>query len=304
MHKLGLLRNFAADFKISIFLKMEIISTVAALREAVAKAKAEGLTVGLVPTMGALHAGHLSLIERARKECGFVVVSVFVNPTQFNNPDDLRTYPRTVEADCAKLEEAGVDVAFVPSVDEIYPEPDTRVFDLGPVAEVMEGAMRPGHFNGVAQIVSKLFDYVEPDKAYFGEKDFQQIAVIRRMVEIEGFNVEIVPCPIKREADGLAMSSRIVRLTPEQRELAPVIHQVLTDNADMAKDGLDLQSLRDMVVEELNSYDGMEVEYYEIVDPITLQPLENWADAKNGAVGCITVWLGDVRLIDNIKYPD
>lgn len=304
MHKLGLLRNFAADFKISIFLKMEIISTVAALREAVAKAKAEGLTVGLVPTMGALHAGHLSLIERARKECGFVVVSVFVNPTQFNNPDDLRTYPRTVEADCAKLEEAGVDVAFVPSVDEIYPEPDTRVFDLGPVAEVMEGAMRPGHFNGVAQIVSKLFDYVEPNKAYFGEKDFQQIAVIRRMVEIEGFNVEIVPCPIKREADGLAMSSRNVRLTPEQRELAPVIHQVLTDNADMAKDGLDLQSLRDMVVEELNSYDGMEVEYYEIVDPITLQPLENWADAKNGAVGCITVWLGDVRLIDNIKYPD
>lgn len=285
-------------------MKMEIISTVAALREAVAKAKAEGLTVGLVPTMGALHAGHLSLIERARKECGFVVVSVFVNPTQFNNPDDLRTYPRTVEADCAKLEEAGVDVAFVPSVDEIYPEPDTRVFDLGPVAEVMEGAMRPGHFNGVAQIVSKLFDYVQPDKAYFGEKDFQQIAVIRRMVEIEGFNVEIVPCPIKREADGLAMSSRNVRLTPEQRELAPVIHQVLTDNADMAKDGLDLQSLRDMVVEELNSYDGMEVEYYEIVDPITLQPLENWADAKNGAVGCITVWLGDVRLIDNIKYPD
>ena len=283
---------------------MEIISTVAALREAVAKAKAEGLTVGLVPTMGALHAGHLSLIERARKECGFVVVSVFVNPPQFNNPDDLRTYPRTVEADCAKLEEAGVDVAFVPSVDEIYPEPDTRVFDLGPVAEVMEGAMRPGHFNGVCQIVSKLFDYVEPDKAYFGEKDFQQIAVIRRMVEIEGFNVEIVPCPIKREADGLAGSSRNVRLTPEQRELAPVIHQVLTDNADMAKDGLDLQSLRDMVVEELNSYDGMEVEYYEIVDPITLQPLENWADAKNGAVGCITVWLGDVRLIDNIKYPD
>ena len=285
-------------------MKMEIISTVAALREAVAKAKAESLTVGLVPTMGALHAGHLSLIERARKECGFVVVSVFVNPTQFNNPDDLRTYPRTVEADCAKLEEAGVDVAFVPSVDEIYPEPDTRVFDLGPVAEVMEGAMRPGHFNGVAQIVSKLFDYVQPDKAYFGEKDFQQIAVIRRMVEIESFNVEIVPCPIKREADGLAMSSRNVRLTPEQRELAPVIHQVLTDNADMAKDGLDLQSLRDMVVEELNSYDGMEVEYYEIVDPITLQPLENWADAKNGAVGCITVWLGDVRLIDNIKYPD
>lgn len=285
-------------------MKMEIISTVAALREAVAKAKAADLTVGLVPTMGALHAGHLSLIERARKECGFVVVSVFVNPTQFNNPDDLRTYPRTVEADCAKLEEASVDVAFVPSVEEIYPEPDTRVFDLGPVASVMEGAMRPGHFNGVAQVVSKLFDYAMPDKAYFGEKDFQQIAVIRRMAEIEGFKTDIVACPIKREADGLAMSSRNVRLTPAQRELAPVIHQVLADNADMSKDGLDLESLREMVIEEINSYDGMEVEYYEIVDPATLQPLASWDEAKNGAVGCITVWMGDVRLIDNIKYPD
>lgn len=285
-------------------MKMEIISTVAALREAVAKAKAADLTVGLVPTMGALHAGHLSLIERARKECGFVVVSVFVNPTQFNNPDDLRTYPRTVEADCAKLEEASVDVAFVPSVEEIYPEPDTRVFDLGPVASVMEGAMRPGHFNGVAQVVSKLFDYAMPDKAYFGEKDFQQIAVIRRMAEIEGFKTDIVACPIKREADGLAMSSRNVRLTPAQRELAPVIHQVLADNADMSKDGLDLESLREMVIEEINSYDGMEVEYYEIVDPVTLQPLASWDEAKNGAVGCITVWMGDVRLIDNIKYPD
>jgi len=286
------------------YLKMEIISTVAALREAVAKAKAGGLTVGLVPTMGALHAGHMSLIERARKECGFVTVSVFVNPTQFNNPDDLRTYPRTVDADCALLDEAGVDVAFVPTVDEIYPEPDTRVFDLGSVAEVMEGAMRPGHFNGVAQIVSKLFDFVKPDKAYFGEKDFQQIAVIRRMVELEGFNIDIVACPIKREADGLAMSSRNIRLTPEQRELAPVIHQVLSDNADLALHGLDLGSLRDMVIEELNSYEGMEVEYYEIVDPLTLQPLSSWDEAKNGAVGCVTVWLGDVRLIDNIKYPD
>ncbi len=285
-------------------MKMEIISTVAALREAVAGARTAGLTVGLVPTMGALHAGHLSLIERARKECGFVVVSVFVNPTQFNNPDDLRTYPRTVEADCAKLEEAAVDVAFVPAVEEIYPEPDTRVFDLGPVADVMEGAMRPGHFNGVAQIVSKLFDYVRPDKAYFGEKDFQQIAVIRRMAEIEGFDIDIVACPIKREADGLAMSSRNVRLTKEQRELAPVIHQVLSDNADMAGDGLDLVSLREMVIEEINSYDGMEVEYYEIVDPMTLQPLGSWDEAKNGAVGCITVWMGDVRLIDNIRYPE
>ncbi len=283
---------------------MEIISTVAGLREAVAKAKAQGLTVGLVPTMGALHAGHLSLIERARRECGFVVVSVFVNPTQFNNQNDLATYPRTVEADCEKFSEAGVDVAFVPTVEEVYPEPDTRQFDLGPVAEVMEGAMRPGHFNGVAQVVSKLFDFVQPDKAYFGEKDYQQIAVIRRMVELEGFKLEIVPCPIVREADGLAMSSRNVRLTPEQRELAPTIHSTLQANAELAEQGLDLESLHDMVVEEINSIDGMEVEYYEIVDAKTLQPVHSWKEAaENGAVGCITVWLGDVRLIDNIKYP-
>lgn len=282
---------------------MEIITKVADLREVVSKAKSEGKTVGLVPTMGALHAGHLSLIERARHDCDFVVVSDFVNPTQFNNQNDLATYPRTLEADCQKMEEAGVDVAFAPTVEEVYPEPDTRVFDLGPVAEVMEGAMRPGHFNGVAQVVSKLFDFVRPDKAYFGEKDFQQIAVIRRMAELEGFDIDIVACPIKREADGLAMSSRNVRLTPEQREIAPEIHATLAASADLAEQGLELESLHDMVVDELNSIDGMEVEYYEIVDSKTLQPVKSWAEAKNQLVGCITVWLGDVRLIDNIKYP-
>ena len=281
---------------------MEIISTVAGLRELVSAQKKDGKTVGLVPTMGALHAGHISLIERARKDCDFVVVSVFVNPTQFNNPNDLATYPRTVEADCEKLAEAGVDVAFIPTVEEVYPEPDTRVFDLGPVAEVMEGAMRPGHFNGVAQVVSKLFDFVRPDKAYFGEKDFQQIAVIRRMVELEGFKLEIVPCPIKREADGLAMSSRNVRLTPEQRAIAPAIHETLEASQDFASQGLDLESVKEMVVGELNSTEGMEVEYFEIVDADTMQPIENWSDAKSYPVGCITVWMGDVRLIDNIKY--
>lgn len=282
---------------------MQIISSVAELRNAVAKAKAEGKTVGFVPTMGALHAGHLSLVERARRECGFVAVSIFVNPTQFNNPNDLATYPRTVEADCAMLEEAGVDAVFVPSVDEVYPEPDTRVFDLGQVAEVMEGAMRPGHFNGVAQVVSKLFDFVEPHKAYFGEKDFQQIAVIRRMCELEGFDIEIVPCPIMREVDGLAMSSRNVRLTPEQRAIAPEIHAALQASAELAQNGLELESLRQMVIEELNSIEGMEVEYYDIVDSVTLQPVNSWTDTVNPLIGCITVWMGDVRLIDNIKYP-
>ena len=180
---------------------MEIIREVALLRRRVEEEKQCGRSVGLVPTMGALHAGHVSLIDRARKENDIVVVSVFVNPTQFNNPEDLRTYPRTEEADCEKMTNAGVDIAFIPSVEEVYPEPDTRVFDLGAVAEVMEGPMRPGHFNGVAQIVSKLFDMVQPHRAYFGEKDFQQIAVIRRMVELEGFNIEIIDCPIMREND-------------------------------------------------------------------------------------------------------
>lgn len=279
---------------------MEIISTVKGLRTAVAAARQAGKVVGLVPTMGALHAGHLSLIERARKECDFVVVSIFVNPTQFNNANDLATYPRTLEADCALIETVGVDVAFAPTVEEVYPEPDTRVFDLGPVAEVMEGAMRPGHFNGVCQVVSKLFDFVNPDKAYFGEKDFQQIAVIRRMVELLGLKLEIVACPIKREADGLALSSRNVRLSAEQRAIAPQIHEVLAENVSLVDEGItDVDALQDMVVTELNAIDGMEVEYYEIVDPVTLQP----AATISGAVGCVTVWMGDVRLIDNIKYP-
>lgn len=281
---------------------MKVISTVAQLREAVADAKKAGVTVGLVPTMGALHAGHVSLIERARRECDFVVVSVFVNPTQFNNPDDLRTYPRTVDADCEKLSAAGVDVAFVPSVEEIYPEPDTRVFDLGPVAEVMEGAMRPGHFNGVAQIVSKLFSYVQPHRAYFGEKDYQQIAVIRRMVELEGFELEIVPCPIKRHDDGLAMSSRNVRLTAEQRATAPAIHRILAQSVEDAVKCHDIAALQQHVVDAINAVDGMEVEYYQIVDALTLQPVAAW-DGQHPLVGCVTVWMGDVRLIDNIKYP-
>lgn len=280
---------------------MEIIRTVKELKQAVTNAKAQGSKIGLVPTMGALHAGHVSLIERARRENDFVVVSVFVNPTQFNNPTDLKTYPRTEKADCEKLEAAGVDVAFIPSVEEIYPEPDTRVFELGPVADVMEGAMRPGHFNGVAQIVSKLFEMVKPDRAYFGEKDFQQIAVIRKMVELCGFKLEIVDCPIKREDDGLAMSSRNVRLTADQRKVAPMIHKILTESVQYAKDHTVDETIK-MVIDELNKVEFMDVEYYQIVDPLTMQPIAQWDDTKLNPVGCITVYCGDVRLIDNIKY--
>lgn len=280
---------------------MEIIRKVDELRSRVAAAKARGLSVGLVPTMGALHAGHVSLIERARSENDIVVVSVFVNPTQFNNPEDLRTYPRTEEADVEKLIAAGADFAFIPTVEEVYPEPDNRQFDLGPVAEVMEGAMRPGHFNGVAQVVSKLFDMVRPTRAYFGEKDFQQIAVIRRMVELEGFDLEIVPCPIKREPDGLAMSSRNVRLTPEQRLIAPAIHRTLESSVEWAKDH-DVEHTKRYVIDELNSLPQLQVEYYEIVDGKTMQPVSSWSETTE-PVGCVTVYCGDVRLIDNIKYP-
>ena len=279
---------------------MKIVRTVNGLKSAVGALKAEGRSVGFVPTMGALHDGHISLINRARADNDIVVVSVFVNPTQFNNPDDLRTYPRTEEADCARLRDAGVDVAFLPSVEEMYPEPDTRVFDLGPVAEVMEGAMRPGHFNGVAQVVSRLFAMVEPDRAYFGEKDFQQIAVIRRMVELEGFDIDIVACPIKREADGLALSSRNVRLTPHQREVAPNIHRILEESRDYYL-ALSVDEVRHKVIDAINAYPEMEVEYYDIVNAADMQPITEWSQCAD-AVGCITVYLGDVRLIDNIKY--
>lgn len=280
---------------------MKIIRTVRELKDAVNALKAEGKSVGLVPTMGALHDGHISLVEQARRDNDAVVVSVFVNPTQFNNPDDLRTYPRTEDADCRRLEAAGVDFAFIPSVEEMYPEPDTRVFDLGDVAAVMEGAMRPGHFNGVAQVVSRLFAMVNPDRAYFGEKDFQQIAVIRRMVELEKFAIEIVSCPIKRESDGLAMSSRNVRLSARQREVAPNIYRILKESVEAKASGLSLEETKRKVIEEINAYPEMEVEYYEIVNADDMQPVGDWNDCRQ-AVGCITVYLGDVRLIDNIKY--
>ncbi len=279
---------------------MKVLRTVRELSDTMAQLRSEGLTIGLVPTMGALHQGHLSLMKRAREENDRVVASVFVNPTQFNNPDDLRLYPRTEEADCSLMEQAGVDYAFIPSVEEIYPEPDTRVFDLGSVAEVMEGAMRPGHFNGVAQIVSKLFAMTEPTRAYFGEKDYQQIAVIRRMVELEGFELQIVACPIVREADGLALSSRNVRLTPAQRAIAPEIHRVLSQSLAMAADH-SVEEVKQWVKDTIDATDGLETEYYEIVDGLTMQPIAEWADTTL-PVGCVTVYCGEVRLIDNITY--
>ena len=279
---------------------MERITTVAALQELVSKARGEGKKIGLVPTMGALHVGHISLVERCVAENDITVVSVFVNPTQFNDKRDLELYPRTPEADCAMLEKAGCTYVFTPSVEEVYPEPDTRVFQLGAVAEVMEGRYRPGHFNGVAQIVSKLFAMVAPHRAYFGEKDFQQIAVIRAMAAQLNFDIEIIACPIVREADGLALSSRNTRLTAEQRRNAPRIAETLFKSVTFAHDHTVEQTIQ-VVVDAINAVPEMRVEYYEIVDGLSLQPIKEWSDS-NYIVGCITVYNGEVRLIDNIAY--
>lgn len=283
---------------------MEILRTVKDLKLFVETSKSAGKTVGLVPTMGALHEGHLSLVDRAIKENDVVVVSVFVNPTQFNNPNDLATYPRNEEADFCLLKNAGVAAAFAPSVEEIYPESeknnDVYVFDLGEVAEVMEGKYRPGHFQGVAQIVNKLFRMVNPDHAYFGEKDFQQIAVIRKMVQTENINIDIVSCPIKRESDGLALSSRNVRLTPEQRNVAPGIYEALKYSVEYSL-AHSVDATHDTVVERINALPECEVEYFSIVDGCTLQNVGEWTDADY-IVGCITVYCGNVRLIDNITY--
>lgn len=281
---------------------MEIFRTVSDLDRFVAKAEEAGKSVGLVPTMGALHAGHISLVERAVKDNDIVIASVFVNPTQFNNPTDLATYPRKEEDDFRMLEEAGVAGVFAPSVEEIYPDgaKPEKEFELGTAAEVMEGKFRPGHFQGVAQIVSKLFRFVRPTRAYFGEKDFQQIAVIRNMVKSEGIDVEIIDCPIKREADGLALSSRNALLTKEQRAVAPEIHAAMAASVEYSKDH-SVQATHDSVVERINAVPFCEVEYFEIVDGRTLLPVSDWADSDS-IVGCITVYCGKVRLIDNIRY--
>lgn len=279
---------------------MKVFNSAAELQAYITTERTAGRTVGFVPTMGALHAGHISLVKRALQECDRCVVSVFVNPTQFNDPKDLATYPRTFEADALLLAEAGADAVFHPSVEEVYPERDERIFEVGRVAEVMEGAHRPGHFNGVMQVVSRLFDIVRPDKAFFGDKDFQQIAVVRAMVRLIGSPVQIVDCPIIRESDGLALSSRNVRLTPEQRSIAPNIYRTLRESLDFAKEHTPAET-EHWVVDQLNAIDQLRVEYYEIVDANSLERVKNWEESPR-IQGCITVFCGEVRLIDNIAY--
>lgn len=281
---------------------MKVVTTIKDLQAQLASARNEGKSIGLVPTMGALHAGHASLVRRSVADNDVTVVSIFLNPTQFNDKNDLARYPRTLDKDCELLEACGAQLAFAPSVEEAYPEPDTRHFSYPPTDEVMEGARRPGHFNGVCQIVSKLFAWVEPTRAYFGEKDFQQIAVIRRMVEDLGFGLEIVPCPVVREADGLAMSSRNTLLAPEERAIAPLIYAALKASQEFAKSHSVTATIQ-YVVNRINAVDGLDVEYFSIVDADSLLDVYTW-DAAPSVVGCITVYCGSkpIRLIDHIHY--
>lgn len=279
---------------------MKLIQTVKELKAQLDVLRKEGKQIGLVPTMGALHEGHSSLVRRAVAENDVVVVSDFVNPTQFNDQNDLIKYPRTLEADCALLEKEGAHIVFAPSVEEVYPEPDTRQFSYAPLDTVMEGKYRPGHFNGVCQIVSKLFMMVEPHRAYFGEKDFQQLAIIREMVKQMQFPLQIVGCPIVRESDGLALSSRNARLSTEERQQALNISKTLFASVDFSKTHT-VAETQAFVEESIAEADGLELEYFEMVDGLTLQKVNNWEDTDY-IVGCITVYCGEVRLIDNIKY--
>jgi pantoate--beta-alanine ligase len=257
-------------------------------------------TIGFVPTMGALHQGHISLVENAVKENDLVVVSIFVNPTQFNNKSDLEHYPRNLDKDLKLLEKTGCHIVFAPDVNEIYPEPDTRKFNFGKLESVMEGKHRPGHFNGVALVVSKLFDLVQPNKAYFGLKDFQQLAVIKNMVNQLNLSVEIVPCAIVREKSGLAMSSRNELLTPEERRNAAAISETLFRAKELSGEK-SVHQIKKWVVENINKNPNLTVEYFEIVDDVQLQPVNNW-DEKNTKVGCVAVYCGNVRLIDNVVF--
>ncbi|MBP5536138.1 MAG: pantoate--beta-alanine ligase [Bacteroidales bacterium] len=289
-------------------------TTTKALADALAPARDGKQSIGLVPTMGALHDGHLSLISRAVKENDTVVVSIFVNPIQFNNQEDLQKYPRTLDDDLNKIEQLADGsgrkvIAFAPSVEEMYPEPVTTTYHFGPIEEVMEGPRRPGHFSGVAVVVKRLFDLVQPQRAYFGEKDFQQIAIIRELLRQTQLPITLVPCPIVRADDGLALSSRNMRLSPAARNMAPAIYATLCQAVEMSYCE-ELPDVKDWVADTLDTFhevnpqpDGLqfEVEYFEIVNDTTLQPIDTWDDAP-GIVGCIAVWLDGVRLIDVIRF--
>ena len=278
---------------------MLLVETVSELQKSISDFK-DGGSVGFVPTMGALHAGHLSLVKQAVEGNKVTIVSIFVNPNQFNDPKDLERYPRTLENDLELLEQTGCNIVFAPKAKEVYPEPDTRKFNFGDLETVMEGKHRPGHFNGVAQVVSKLFDMVKPDKAYFGFKDFQQLAIIKNMVKQLKLAVEIIPCPIIREESGLAMSSRNELLSVDERKNAAVISKILFEAKELIGQK-SVQELISWVTNEINKNPFLDVEYFDIVDDEQLQPIINW-DEENTKVGCVAVYCGKIRLIDNVIF--
>ncbi len=278
---------------------MKILKTISETQSYLNSLRDENKSIGFVPTMGALHEGHLELLRRSKKENEVSVCSIFINPIQFNNPEDLKKYPRTLESDIEKLKSVSCDVLFAPDVKEVYPEENKKQYDFGLLEKVMEGKFRPGHFNGVAVIVKLLFDITEPHRAYFGEKDFQQLAIINQMVKQEDLKIEIVPCSIVREKDGLAMSSRNVRLTAEERTSAPIIFQTLKSVKDKIHTN-SIQKLCKHSTQQLNHTPGMKVEYFEIVDTEYLQSLNSINDSKH-TVACVAVNLGTVRLIDNMR---
>ena len=281
---------------------MQVFHKIVELQNKLFEDRKQNKNIGLVPTMGALHEGHASLVKKSIFDNDITVVSIFVNPTQFNDPKDLNSYPRDIDADCKLLENIGTDYVFIPSVEEIYPLPDTRHFEFPPISTVMEGAHRPGHFNGVCQVVSRLFYIIRPDNAYFGEKDWQQIAVVKAMVKLLGLNVKIVECPIIRDNDGLARSSRNILLSTDERQIAPHIYETLKNSIKYSKTHT-VEETQNQVINQINSINGLNVEYFEIVDGNTLQNVNNWNDSDY-IVGCITVYCGarPVRLIDHIKY--
>jgi pantoate--beta-alanine ligase len=276
---------------------MKVVNTIQEVNKLLGSDYA-GKRSGFVPTMGALHAGHIALVERAAGENEVASASIFVNPIQFNNPDDLTRYPRTLDADLAKLEKAGCHLVFVPEVKEMYPEPSTKVYDFGMLDKVMEGEFRPGHFNGVAVVVKRLFDIMRPSRAYFGEKDYQQLQVIKALVRMESIPVEIIPCPTVREPDGLAMSSRNVRLSHAERQAAPVIYKALCDLRNN-RHAFDMQECIHRAIKQIESVGVLRVEYLTLSDAETLQPAMDWSGASP-IIACIAVFAGPVRLIDNL----
>ncbi|MCX6258590.1 MAG: pantoate--beta-alanine ligase [Bacteroidia bacterium] len=280
---------------------MKTYKTREEIRREITNLKNAGKSVGFVPTMGALHKGHISLVERSCKENKVTIASIFVNPNQFNNPEDLRNYPRMMNEDIALLEKAGCDILFAPDEKEVYPEPDTRIFEFGMLDKVMEGRFRPNHFNGVAQVVSRFFDIINPDNAYFGEKDYQQLVIIKKLAKQFNYNIKITGCPIIREDDGLAMSSRNLLLGKEERRNVPHIFQALTKAVSKAKEGATIGEVKTSLIDFISLYPCLKFEYFEIVDPDELTIATQW-NSSRALVGCIAVYAGFVRLIDNIRF--